>query len=352
MNNEDIQSSAEDATFDAPQEKRQKRDLLLPASILLSALILAGTWIYSLGFNTGNRLKVQSGENTNQVSGLEAKVLPKAGFELPVKWGDLGTKMVGAGVIDKTQFEGIYAARGGLTGEEKQLLSGNGNGNLKITEENSGVLLNLLWAFGLSNKNEILTKGPMMTYSGAASPADSAFVATSAKKAALAKAGNLASTGGWTIAVGSPMSHYGAHPFVTLTPAEQSLVENVSKGIYRPCCGNSVYFPDCNHGMAMLGLLELMASQGVSEDEMYRVALEVNSFWFPDNYLTIARYLESKGISWDKADPKQILGINFSSARGYQQILSQTPSPQNNGSGSGCGIDAAPAPRSGSGCGV
>ena len=59
------------------------------------------------------------------------------------------------------------------------------------------------------------------------------------------------------------MNHYSMHRFIVLTPEQQALVEKVSKGIYRPCCGNSVYFPDCNHGMAMLGLLELMASQGV-----------------------------------------------------------------------------------------
>jgi len=48
--------------------------------------------------------------------------------------------------------------------------------------------------------------------------------------------------------------------------------------------------------MAMLGLLELMAAQGVGEEEMYKAALAVNSYWFPDTYLTIAEYMQNKGI--------------------------------------------------------
>ena len=39
------------------------------------------------------------------------------------------------------------------------------------------------------------------------------------------------------------------------------IVEEIAGNIYRPCCGNSTAFPDCNHGMAMLGLIELMVSQ-------------------------------------------------------------------------------------------
>ena len=150
-------------------------------------------------------------------------------------------------------------------------------------------------------------------------------------------AGKFASTGGWTLANGDPMKHYSAHALISLTPDQQKLVDEVSRNIYRPCCGNSTHFPDCNHGMAMLGLLELMASQGVSEGDMYKAALAVNSYWFPDTYLNIARYLESKDISWSKSDPKGILGSNFSSSAGYQAILKQIEPATGTGGGSSCG---------------
>ena len=88
---------------------------------------------------------------------------------------------------------------------------------------------------------------------------------------------------------------------------------------------------------------------------MYKYALAVNAYWFPDTYLTIAKYLETKGSSWKKLDPKEILGINYSSASGFAKIASQVTVPQGQGGGSGCGVDTggtvAPQ-REQSGCGI
>ena len=122
-----------------------------------------------------------------------------------------------------------------------------------------------------------------------------------------------------------------------LTPEQQKLVDEVSKNIYRPCCNNSTHFPDCNHGMAMLGILELMASQGLSEEEMYKTALQVNAYWFPETYLTIAKYFENQGVSWDKVSAKEILGFNYSSGSGYQNLLQKIKPEEIKGGGS-CGV--------------
>lgn len=249
----------------------------------------------------------------------ENLILPQEGVLLPVVWGDLGAQMVAKGVIDGAKFESIYSQRGGLDDEMKKILYGSNNGEIKMTPQNAGFLLNIFWALGLGNKNSILETGPMSDpkYGGA---------------------GNFASTGGWTLAKGGAMAHYSKYGFVSLTPAQQEITERVSQGIYRPCCGNSTYFPDCNHGMAMLGLIELMASRGVSEEEMYKIALKVNSYWFPDTYLVIAQYLqEKKGISFDEADPKEILGKNYSSGQGFQAILKQVIPLERKGGG-GCGV--------------
>ncbi|MEK7208903.1 MAG: hypothetical protein AAB677_01440 [Patescibacteria group bacterium] len=241
--------------------------------------------------------------------------------ELPVRWGDLGAKLVETGVIDGEKFEQLYAGRGNveLTAEIKKLLYRKDNGRLKITAANSGAILNLLWALGLATKNEILDTGPMrdQRYGG--------------------NVGGFASTGGWTLARGEAMAHYSQHSFFTLTPAQQRLVERVSQNIYRPCCDNSTYFPDCNHGMAMLGLLELMAAQNLTETDMYRVALTVNGYWFPDTYLTIDKYLKTQGSSLVQADPQEILGVNYSSGSGYRQIMAKMK-PASGGSGTSCGI--------------
>lgn len=278
---------------------------ILPLSIVFSVLIVLGAFAYRSGLETpgaGNLLSTVSG----------------GGDVFWPKWGDIGKKLVEAGVIDAAKFEAVYAGRGGLSAEDKKLLYGGDNGELVVTEENAGVLLNLLWALGLANKNPILEEGPMMDarYGGA---------------------GNFASTGGWTLARGGAMDYYSRFPIVPLTKERQLLVEGVSKNIYRPCCNNPTYFPDCNHGMAMLGFLELLASQGASEEEMYRTALRINSLWFPDTYFTIAEYLKSKGIAAESADPKEILGPNFSSYSGFSRILAEFTPPAGTG-GASCGV--------------
>lgn len=297
-----------------------KRDMLLPISILLSALIIAWAWTHTVGPQYP-RNQIQDrpqAENQATASILEEKVLPSRGVRLPTRWGDLGAKLVSVGAIDAERFEAMYEERGVFTDEYRNLLLGENDGELIINKDNAGFLLNLFWALGLANKNPILDSGEMQDprYGGAA---------------------NFASTGGWTLAMGDAMNHYSRHPLVILSPEQQALVDKVSRGIYRPCCGNSTHFPDCNHGMAMLGLLELMASQGVGEQDMWKAALAVNSYWFPDTYLTIAMYMESKGIDWEDVQPQEILGIDYSSAQGYQQVVARMQPKERKSSGS-CGV--------------
>lgn len=323
----------EKETWDQTDEdiKPVKKDYLLPVSILISAMVVAGAWLYT-------QTSESPPSKTNKASALEEKVMPTAGVVLPVSWGDLGQKLVIAGVIDGYKFKKIYEQRGAFTDEYKNLLLGKSDGKLKITKNNAGYLLNLFWALGLASKNPILESGEMVNpaYGGAQ---------------------NFASTGGWTIAKGDPMVHYNNHMFFNLTAEEQALVDKISRGIYRPCCDNSTHFPDCNHGMAMLGLLELMASQGAGEADMWRAALAVNSYWFPDNYLTLATYMKHRGVEWKNIKPEEILGLNYSSGSGYARIASQVSESNDlHNSSGGCGIDAGqpiPVPTSQPGnCGI
>jgi len=294
-------------------EKNQK--LFLPASIVIASVILSVTWLYveKIDSKTGSIIETK---RALAMVDME-EIAPKEGITLPIVWGDLGAKMVEAGVIDKQKFDVLYSERGGLTPDQNKLVYGDKNGKLVITRENSGVLLNLLWAFGLGNKNEILDSGPI-------------------KDPRFGGADKFASTGGWTLSNGNPMDHYSKHAFVVLTENQQLLVNKIASTIFRPCCDNPTHFPDCNHGMAMLGLLELMASEGVGEDEMYRVALEVNSYWFPENYQTVATFISRSGTEWKTINPKDILGPNFSSGSAYARIVSEL-NPEEHKGGANCG---------------
>jgi len=96
----------------------------------------------------------------------------------------------------------------------------------------------------------------------------------------------------------------------------------------------------------------LMASQGVGEKEMYKTALAVNSYWFPDTYQTIEAYMKSRGVQWKDVSPKEILGANYSGNAGYARIMSLVQKSPASGGG-GCGVESeSRAPRQRSECGI
>src|SRR3989344_393947 len=291
------------------------KNYILLTSILIASIVIVSAWVYTIKLKDKMQQEIGIAHNQDRtllLSNLEEEVLPSQGVILPVVCGDLGIQLVNNGTIDAEKFKAIYESKGQFSDEYKKLLLDQSNSKIKITKDNASYILNLFWALGLANKNSILEEGEMMNpiYGGAE---------------------NFASTGGWTLAKGNSMDHYSRHSLIKLTSEQQALVDKVSRGIYRPCCGNSTHFPDCNHGMAMLGLLELMASQGINEQDMWKTALIVNSFWFPDTYLTIATYMKDKDVN-----PQEILGINYSSAQGYKNISSQVVQPQRQQSG--CGV--------------
>ena len=73
--------------------------------------------------------------------------------------------------------------------------------------------------------------------------------------------------------------------------------------------------------MAMLGLVELMVSQGATDEEIFEAALAANTYWFPDTTFEAATYFaELKNTSWDKVDPRVVVGKEYSSAQGAQQV--------------------------------
>jgi hypothetical protein len=132
---------------------------------------------------------------------------------------------------------------------------------------------------------------------------------------------NYASTGGWTLAKKPVTQLYASMDLIPLTPDQQARVEEVAAAVYRPCCGNPTLFPDCNHGMAMLGLLELMASRNASVDEMFRAAKYVNAYWFPQQALEVAILLKAQSnTDFAQADARMVTGERFFSGSGFAQL--------------------------------
>jgi hypothetical protein len=306
-----------------------KRKSALKALGLLLIAVIAFNQLFTLTFAVHPKIKLTSKNQNNQNQAvasnneidldlLRSQVLPAEGVTLPITWGDLGKRMIADGVIDEEKFRKVFP--NGLESDEELILNGNYDQQIVMTAENSRFLLDILWAFGLANKNDILENGEMTDkkYGGDAS--------------------KFAATGGWSLSSGKPMDHYSQHEYVSLNKEQQDLVDRVSRGIYRPCCGNSTHFPDCNHGMAMLGLLELLAAEGLSEEEIFQVALQVNSYWFPQTYVDLATYFKEQGSDWKDVDPKMVLAAEYSSGKGYQQTRQSIKSlPQPVKGGGSCG---------------
>jgi hypothetical protein len=128
-----------------------------------------------------------------------------------------------------------------------------------------------------------------------------------------------------------------------LTPAQQERLEEVATRVYRPCCNNPTHFPDCNHGMAMLGLLELMASQDASTEEMFAAAKYANAYWYPNETFELAQFFKvTQDMDFADVDGQLLLSRNYSSGSGFQAVRQwltvNNLLPQDSGSGSNCGV--------------
>ena len=265
-------------------------------------------------------------KNQGQAADIFAKINPPEGYQLNAKYGDIGPKMIEMGVIDLEKFKKTYADSGQPLNEEQlEILSKGSDKKIKITSESSYFFLNFFWAFGLANQTKILTEGDIVKYGEG-------------------QVGGFASTGGWTLTKsGNPMDYYAKRAIVPLSQDQEKLVNEVASNVYRPCCGNSTSFPDCNHGMALLGIFELMAAQGATASEMYEAGKYINSYWFPANAFDVALYFKSKeGKEFKDIDAKTFLSNEFFSANGAQTVkkwlvengVQEQPPAQ----GGGCGV--------------
>ena len=270
-----------------------------------------------------------TGEHAHTVAidmaALSRQVNPPEGYALPVKLGDLGPQLIAAGAIDYQGFVKVYAGAGQpLNDEQIAILTKGSDQPIVIKPDNAYFLLNFFWAVGLTNRNSILLTDPKM-------------------KDGKDNIGNFASTGGWTVGAKLPVELYASTQLVTLAAEQQKRLEEVAQNVFRPCCNNPTHFPDCNHGMAMLGLLEVMAGQNATVDEMFKAAKYVNAFWYPQQSLEQAiAFKAAKGLDYNQVDARELTSFRFSSGTGFkvvhQWLANNGLLQQGPDSGSNCGV--------------
>lgn len=318
LSEEGLRKEAVDATGSTVNTTPTRRVIKLLTLLITFALGLGSGYLL-WGTDLPQTIKVQTGTD------LASQVNPPEGYQLSVTYGDIGPELLATGAIDYDKFVQVYDRAGRpLSDVQKGILTQGSEAQIVIDEDNAYFLLNYFWALGLVNHNAILTEGPMMQYGPE-------------------QVGRFASTGGWTIGTKPSTELYASAPLLTLTSEQQARLEEVAQNIYRPCCNNPTHFPDCNHGMAMLGMLTLLASQDASEDELYEAAKYANAFWYPQQTYELALYFEAaEGPEFSEVDPRKVVSQEFSSGSGFGNVhqylatnglLEQAP-----GGGNGCGV--------------
>lgn len=246
-------------------------------------------------------------------------------YTLPATFGNVGPQLIEAGAFAPDAFAAVYQSRGQpLTTAQQAILTEGSDEAITFDADSAYFLLNFLWALGLTNRNPILTEGMMVANSGG-------------------QIERYASTGGWTLATVPIADLYASTAIIELTAEQQALVEEVAAGVYRPCCNNHTAFPDCNHGMAMVGLLQLMAAQGAGADEMFEAAKYANAFWFPQQSQEIATLVKvTEGLDYADADARTMVSANYASGSGFaaihQWLADNGHLGQPQGGGNSCGV--------------
>lgn len=258
-------------------------------------------YIMKRNFNTYIADLSKTVKNSNEMMQiLTQKVLPQKGYILTIQWRDIGKKLLDTGTIDKTKYQQLFASEPESQKHMWHLVNVSKD-YMTINEKNAHFMVNTLWAAGLVNKSKILDEGSMKENSR----------------------GNMmgyASTGGWTLGSKTANELFSSESIISLTQEQEELVKKIAQNIFRPCCNNPTDFPDCNHGMAALGYIEIAVKQGVSEKQIYNEVLMLNAFWFPQNYVDLALYMETQGTAWENVDAKKALSAQYSSARGMDNI--------------------------------
>ncbi|GMQ83127.1 MAG: hypothetical protein BMS9Abin05_2611 [Rhodothermia bacterium] len=283
---------------DRPSNSKRRFFIFLSAALGAGALGgVAGSLFWAS--NSTRFLMYIKGKQTAALGRLARNVLPLQGHKLEVSFGDSIRRLVEAGAISPRKFKLVYAKRGGLPAWVEELFTQSSSEPITMSFQTAPYLLNLMWPLGMATKTQFNDKSKLNG----------------------PKVGRFASTAGWIL--GEALrggGYFNKVSSIDLTTEQEAAVLEAAENSYRPCCNNSTFFQDCNHGSALLGLYELAASQGANTDELYAIGRSANSFWYPSEYIEMAYFFRKlKGKSWNQVAAKTILEKKYSSIGGWQR---------------------------------
>jgi hypothetical protein len=227
-----------------------------------------------------------------------AAVMPEEGIATGMVLDDAIARLVAGGAVVPEKMAAVYERRGGLPDWVAGALKGQASGDIELSSTSVPYLLNLLWPLGIANRTSFNGRNPI-------------------PEKTLPR---LASTGGWNLGIKkNGANYYNRVDAVPLTAEQDAMIERMAATIYRPCCNNSALFPDCNHGAAMLGFLQLAAARGLPEERIWELAKALNGFWYPRQYVAMALLFDLRDdLDWEEVSPQMALGKRFSSISGWR----------------------------------
>ena len=162
---------------------------------------------------------------------------------------------------------------------------------IRLTRDNAGLYLNLLWPLGLANRMALNDESPVL----------GGYLT------------RFASTAGWTLGRESNGSvYFNKFPIIELTAPQESWPsprQNRSSGraaTIRPFSGLQ----------SRLGVVRPVAARGLAgsqRNELYQEALTFNSLWFPSSYVQTALYFKAvERLDWQDVDPRVALSYRYS----------------------------------------
>lgn len=264
---------------------------------LLSGVLLAGALLAGVRATAQDSPAVGDEDPDGTLEGgwwdeAVETVYPDSGFRSRIVLNDAVVRLVAHDVIVPEKLEALMASGGGWPEGLETVLTTPLAEPIRLTRETARVWVNLLWPLGLANHLGINAESPIR--------GDNLF--------------GFASTGGWQLGrEPNGGAYFDRFAILPLEDSQEARVRALADSIFRPCCNNSAFFQDCNHGSAMYGLIQLGVSQGLTDDELYQEARAFNAFWFPDAYIKTAIYLKLvAGVAWEDVPASVVVGPKFS----------------------------------------
>jgi len=250
-------------------------------------------------------IKTKNGETRINQEQILRELLPEKKV-LPVTWQGIPFKLLEEKIVDLEKLK-AYSQRYGqsVTEDDLKIFDRDYNGNIEVTQSNSVLVYNVLWAIGFAQKSPILDyELEKYGWDTVKNLAGYYF--------SFANLGN-----GSTL----PQSGYNYFDFISLNEEQKALAMKIAGKSAVPSCGNPLLLPDCSCSFAVDALILMLASQGVNDRQIYKAMKDVYPYRFPGLYVKHAVLFKlTKNQNWSEVDAEKLVSLEFSSAQGAAQV--------------------------------